>query len=266
MENLIEKNGKFYAPVNWFILPTEEPSGLFIQTHDWRGDNVWNKKLEYTTNETLIRNNHLINSGKASTNCIDKYEFYNIYITTDEDPQEGDWCITNYGVDKVSKVGVGGIRYFDNLSMCWNTHEFESNGVKKIISCTDKSLKFPIPESLDMYPMSYTPQSLPQLSKESIEIIVESYNNDPKSNNILVEVETSTLGKDFIANQFGAEIMSLIISSDNTVNITKKEETEKDKLKKLSELLKKHGVRQYLNVNNSGYSQIERDIVDLFKS
>ncbi len=98
-------------------------------------------------------------------------KFQNIYIISNEEPQEGDWCVTNYGIDKVSKVGIGGIRYFDNLSMCWNTHEFESNGVKKIISSTDSSLsieKSSTGYAEDRSRIFYSNESLPQPSKEFI--------------------------------------------------------------------------------------------------
>ena len=37
-----------------------------------------------------------------------------------------------------------------------------------------------------------------------------------------------------------------------------------EKLEKLAEFLESRGVRKYLNVNDCGYSQIERDIVALF--
>lgn len=40
---------------------------------------------------------------------------------------------------------------------------------------------------------------------------------------------------------------------------------EDPKLKELADLLEKHGLRKHLNINGFGYSQIERDIVSLFK-
>lgn len=46
---------------------------------------------------------------------------------------------------------------------------------------------------------------------------------------------------------------------------TKRMYSEEEMLYKLSELLTKHNVRQHLNINGFGYSQIERDIVSLFK-
>ena len=42
------------------MLPTEKATGLFIQTSNYRGDFILikDRKLEFTTNETLIGNKH----------------------------------------------------------------------------------------------------------------------------------------------------------------------------------------------------------------
>lgn len=40
-------------------------------------------------------------------------------------------------------------------------------------------------------------------------------------------------------------------------------EADENNLQKLADLLESRGVRKYLNINNFGYSQIERDIVEL---
>ena len=42
--------------------------------------------------------------------------------------------------------------------------------------------------------------------------------------------------------------------------------THEEGLQKLAELLETRGLRKYLNINNWGYSQIERDIVSIFIS
>ena len=63
-------------------------------------------------------------------------------------------------------------------------------------------------------------------------------------------------------------ILLLVLRHDNTVIISPAKtlnsvEVEEEKLKVLVSVLEKAGIRKYTCINKFGYSQIERDIVDL---
>lgn len=110
------------------ILPTHNPSGLFIQTNDMWGDFVCVKKLEYTENETLIRNNHLISNRRAATNALNKYEFFNIYLVSDDEIKEGDLMYNSN---------------FKVVTIAANSTLVNCGGCYKIIASTDKALNLP---------------------------------------------------------------------------------------------------------------------------
>ncbi len=112
------------------MLPTDKATGLFIEIQDLRGNPIYpnNRKIEFTTNETLIRNNHLISSGKAATNVQNKYNFYELYIIdTKAEIKEGDYYIANnelFAADEVFNEGNNP-----------NIHKYP-----KVICSSDKSL------------------------------------------------------------------------------------------------------------------------------
>ena len=114
----------------------------------------------------------------------DFYQSQHLYVVSDEHPHQGNWCITNYGIDQVNSVGSGGIRYFNKLSMCWNKHEFESAGVKKIIGITDKDLWS---KTLIEDTQTFLNKPLPTVSNSFINKYIEQYNAGTPIVDVLVE-------------------------------------------------------------------------------
>lgn len=134
MNNIIEKECEVV------MLPTEDivPVGdYFINfpPHDWG-------RLEYLKCERLTSMNHMWNGDGIKTNQ------QHLYILSNEEIKEGDWCIVNqvndigdnpiYELGKLSKIGKRGIHYFNELSICFGEHELDR--VRKVIATTDESL------------------------------------------------------------------------------------------------------------------------------
>jgi hypothetical protein len=81
-----------------------------------------------------------------------------IYITTDEEIKESDWCYDSiYGIAQVTKIGNSGILYFDKESFCLGGKE-ELSRVRKIISTTDTKLGYG-DEFGGWYPLSQPSQA-----------------------------------------------------------------------------------------------------------
>ncbi len=146
--------------------------------------------------------------------CINQ----NLYITSNEEIKEGDWCHTKWGIDKCDKIGGLGIHYFNGLSMSFGKTELEYNQVKKIIATTDSSLVTNKGEVTEKFRYFY----LPQLSKEFIQAYIESHNNGKVIEDVLVEMDERTDFKDvFDAIDGNAYQIKL---KDNIITIKKKEE------------------------------------------
>lgn len=108
------------------ILPTKKATNLYTNLTDVFG-NKCKCKLEITENETFKKNALLFNSGNAASNSGSTYQFYEIYIISDEEPKNNEWCVGNKGsVLKVPKLWIS------------------SGDWKKIIATTDKSLNLPL--------------------------------------------------------------------------------------------------------------------------
>lgn len=80
-------------PIQVHLVLTDKPSGLYIHKQSWNGQLQKDKTLQFSDNETFIRNIHLINSGKAATNAQDKYDFFHLYFTDDSVIKDGDWFL-----------------------------------------------------------------------------------------------------------------------------------------------------------------------------
>lgn len=131
MSQLKEIENRYYKECKVIMLPTDNKANIFKQTHTvLYGDPIYNSKLECSFNQTYINNAHLMSSGKAATNSKKKYQFYNIYITSNDEIKEGDYVYYNGKVRKASSKII----------------EAQGNIIRlnwvKIIATTDKSLFF----------------------------------------------------------------------------------------------------------------------------
>lgn len=188
-------NGKHYIDAGVLIIKTENPSGLFVETNDYKGYPIYEKKLEFTTNETLIRNNHLISNKRAATNVQNEYEFYNLYVVSDEKPNKGDWVAWRYNDEIILRqviqnrkelgVKLEGCAIYD-ISKCF---------MKKVIATTNSNINEPDSKIKDI-----TYSMLPNLPADFIEQFVESYNKGSVITNILVEAENVNKGWQSLAN------------------------------------------------------------------
>lgn len=97
------------------------------------------------------------------------------------DNEKKGYCIIDTPKNKNHKI------YGDLKFLQQNT----PNVYKKIIATTNRELKLPIPESLDMYPMSYSPKSLPNVSNEFVQKYIHEYNKGLPIKKVLVEFENT---------------------------------------------------------------------------
>lgn len=128
-------------------------------------------------------------------------KFQNLYITSDEEINEGDWYL--------SKV--------NNKPCKWTKDYSGTNGYGfKIIATTDKDINEP-----DKNIKNITYALLPEPSKEFIQAYIESYNNGNPITDILVEYEVNVLMEDgdALSNMF-----KLKTKKDNTITIVLKED------------------------------------------
>jgi hypothetical protein len=82
-----------------------------------------------------MKNIHILPTDKPSRLCINGRNQMHIYITNDEKPKEGDWCIDNRNaLNKIINVSTNGYLMFEN------GNSIKHNNCKKIILTTDPYL------------------------------------------------------------------------------------------------------------------------------
>jgi len=130
------------------------------------GETINKPILEFTTNETYIRNSVLMNSGMAATNSQSKNKFFELYIISN-DEIKGGW-VYNVSIDKIQNVEIAEKEFL-----------YLDNGLKvsrkycnKIISSTDKSIT----------PDSWTPESF-------IITYIKSFNESKPITEVDLEIE-----------------------------------------------------------------------------
>jgi hypothetical protein len=129
----------------------------------------------------------------------DDESYQHLYIISDEEIKEGDWCIIN------DSIRIG--KYDGNINKNW---------YKKIISSTDSNL------------------NLPQPSQSFIDKYIEEYNKGNIITDVMVEYDT-TLGDKEDENQNLIPINIIKVNSkDNTITIKKvKDSWNKDEVNAL---------------------------------
>ncbi len=143
---------------------------------------------------------------------------YHLYILSDEEIKEGDWCIM---LDSFGNV-------FSNPRQYTNPEtQFLNKGLRKIIATTDSSLK--IEKSSTGYTENrsrtfYSLESLPQPSKSFIEVFVEEYNKGNIITDVMVEYEQNLICENVFDNnsvskQWVNKGVKSKINPDNIINI-----------------------------------------------
>lgn len=202
MEDLKIKNNTSFLECSLVMLPKEK--------RDYEGKhitllNLAKKQLAYGES-----NNDFHNADFAVQQ--------DLYITSDEKIESGDWYIYNRQYLRQNNENV------DFETELLNVHN------KKVISTTNRKLKMPIPESLDMYPMSYSQKSLPNISIDFINKYIYEYNKGIQIKNILVEYENNQSCSlypekccgnplDCTSDGENVNIQNVLVSSDNIISV-----------------------------------------------
>lgn len=206
-----------YKRAKVVMLPTNEKSRLF------------------TGGGSLIYLNHAVDGGNGWR------KQQHLYITSDDEIKEGDWCID---LD------------FNRIFHCSDASREKYRNSKKIIATTDSSLKvkdnwhsfMDRAKSIEISPSSLEQIekglniSLPQPLQQFIEKYIEEYNKGNAITDVLVEYQI-TKSEVFINN--GVPYSSLKVNpKDNTITIKKVKDTLKDIMAKDSDV--KDGLNEVL--------------------
>lgn len=185
MSSLKEQNGKYYEQCKVVMVSTNDKSPLGF-THTYQ-------RLTLNSNNTLSQYKHL-------------------YILSDEEIQEGDWCIANYYNEdfylvQAKNIALGNVEHGQQLMFPFNSMTHEVRFCKKIIATTDTSL------------------GLPQPSQSFINRYIEEYNKGSVIEDVLVEYSNEWAGKRYIddmdAYGYDKFELQLKVDSDNTITIKK---------------------------------------------
>ncbi len=226
-----EINGKFYQESNVVMLPTEKASiGSLMKC-------IKKMPLDDATEVGIITLNK--NWRVAETGGNEYWQPQNLHFLCDEEIKEGDY---HYNSDN-NTIAQAKI----------------SLGIKapKVIATTDSELWTKTP--IDGAEGHFLNKPLPRPSNSFIDKFLSEYNANRKIERVLVEMNREF---EYEASAGKSYSFSLKVAPDNTTVI---KPVVINKLEQLAVLLEKAGVRKYLNINGFGYSQIERDIVQLFE-
>jgi hypothetical protein len=149
-------------------------------------------------------------------------QFWNLYIISDDEIKEGDWCLFNeLEVVKCTYSKNGEFLFSGPLTSSSNHH---FSYFKKIITTTNTTLKIDNP-NYDIGRLAYI--NLPQPSQQFIEKYIEEYNKSNIITNVLVEYELisneeyfgNTVNPDDDVPYFNERLK--INPKDNTITIRK---------------------------------------------
>ena len=151
-----------------------------------------------------LDNSIVLHTGGHPTRNTQVLTNYNLYILSDDEIKEGDWCIM---LDSFNHVFSNPQQYLGEEK----GHHL-NKGLKKIIASTDSSLnKEPFIDWECRYkPIPYIPQSF-------IDKCVSEYNKGNKIEEVMVEYE----GFDNLNSMNDSSILGIILNlnPDNTINI-----------------------------------------------
>ena len=191
------------------ILPTNQKTSLLLTERN---------ELHYSTNP--VKDFSIIND-------YDRFQY--LYFLSDEEIDDDNWILIDERNNKTQNNNnpiwkLGQVNNITNNCIFVKGRPYEvlnPNWCKKIIATTDESLKLNIPilGKGDISDFAHY-LFLPKPSQDFIKQYVESYNEGNIITNVLVEYELSDSAKDFIENQFGANIQKLKVDKRyNTITI-----------------------------------------------
>lgn len=212
-----------YNKCSIFLLPTNEKSNIH--------------KIGNELGYTIIPN----------SNFLAKQQ--HLYITSDEEIKEGDWCyhpeisqeytIINKGVQTKGLHPAKGVIQWKDTTNEWYKK------ARKIIA-TDASLRVPTITTWNDGEQSINKFPLPQIPQQFIQYYIEEYN---KGNIITeVEVEYVQVPNSVFIQVLEAPYIQLKVNSDNTINIKpiKDSWTREEHVADLYKAYK-YGIQQGLN-------------------
>lgn len=133
------------------MLPTENKSNLILnESLNILGDNNY-------FNEVAVQSNSYIN-------------YYNLYIVSDEEIKEGDWCIDIIGVPLGAKPKIR------KATKDFAKDSLNTNDAKKIIATTDTSLKTEPFMGFEENTGKDITNYLPQIPQDFIKYYIKEYN------------------------------------------------------------------------------------------
>lgn len=190
----------------------------------------------------------------------DGFKQQHLYILSPEEVQKGDWAIIRGRFpSRCNNVGPGGIRYFD-CSECFGTQETEH--MKKIVATTDSDLWFRVYGGQED---KNGELEVPKIGIDFVQRYVKEWNKGNKIDSVMLEY--NRVGHEDGDSDNPTQVYyDLKLRSNETVIISpilNPITNEEDILIQLASLLEKAGIRKYTNINGFGYSQVERDIVQL---
>lgn len=233
------------------LLPTEKASRLVKNSREGKNELL----MFYETERTV----------KPS----DGFKQQHLYILSPEEVEKGDWAIIRGRFpSKCYMVGPRGIRYFD-CSECFGKQETEH--MKKIVATTDSDLWFRVYGGEED---KHGELEVPKIGIDFVQRYTKEWNKGKKIEKVMLEYEEmvsmpqehlltgSDVEKEAMKNSF----YQLKIRSNETVIISPVEQkvvSTELKLQQLASILEQAGIRKYTCINGFGYSQVERDIVQL---
>jgi hypothetical protein len=185
-------------------------------------------------------------------------QYFHLYSTSDEDKKEGDWVRhTNNDIGRVTKLLTNNeyeMRLFNGAL---------SAGMRLVNARKIGATTNPILTHQDDEYTTY--KNLPKIPDSFVQAYIKAYNEGKPITQVLLEYEEETEYHNHEPfRRYGRHKngkTALKLNPDGSVIWSLKEE---DKLTQALEIIKeeceKAGVRQYLNIVNSGYSQVERNI------
>ncbi len=191
------------------ILPTNQKTSLLLTERN---------ELHYSTNP--VKDFSIIND-------YDRFQY--LYFLSDEEIDDDNWILIDERNNKTQNNNnpiwkLGQVNNITNNCIFVKGRPYEvlnPDWCKKIIASTDKFLTIAYTRCDGVFrTFSESSKQLPQPSQDFIEQYVKSYNKGNIITNVLVEYELSDLAKDFIENQFGANIQKLKVDKRyNTITI-----------------------------------------------
>ena len=165
----VKKAKVVMLPTNQKVINTKEYQLLLSNSL------FWTSKIEierYNEGWFFLNNSSNHNSSAITIPNVEKYKHQHLYIISDDEIKENDWCINTGGNIK------------DSFPFRVTKEVMNNKFIKKIIATTDTSLRVPYNNG-DMNDLII----LPQPSQRFIQKFVEEYNKGNVITDVLVEYE-----------------------------------------------------------------------------